>query len=273
MGGGSKPTVPAWTGLNLADEQLKAISANADALTSAGDLATKTNRINRDQLTTMLRAAIPGYDDIVAHVSGNISDLTSGKIPSDVSQRVQQSTAEEAVAGGYGGTGASRNLTARDLGLTSLNLMQTGTSMAESWMTTMDRMFAPGMFDLTSMFVTPGSMFATDMANKEAQWGVQWLQNQIKAMPDPFGEALGQFLGGIGDTAASYWTRGAAAGGGQGTVNYGWSGTSGGGMGGSSPMTMNFGGSPGGAQSYGGMDSGPAMTGGGGGAGGKMIPI
>lgn len=53
-------------------------------------------------------------------------DLMSGDIPPDVSEAVQRATSAGAFARGVGPSQLTRNLTARDLGMTSLGLMEKG---------------------------------------------------------------------------------------------------------------------------------------------------
>lgn len=205
LGGTKKPSVPVWTDINLADEQQKAIKANLDALPNAESLASSTNAFNEEQILKMLQSAIPNYDQLSKSASNDLISLIKGELPQGVSDQVQNSAAARALGSGYAGSGMSRNLVARDLGLTSLQTIQQGLSSAEQWIRNMDALFAPGMLNVTSMFVSPQQMFSDTMANQENKWGVQWLKNQIKAMPDPQMEALGQFIGGIGDAAASYF--------------------------------------------------------------------
>ena len=250
LGGGSKPKVPAWNNIDLGAEQQKAITANAAALPGAEALVSAANQFSQDQITKMLEQAIPGYSNIVGTTSQNIESELKGEIPTDVSQAVQSSAAARALGGGYAGTGMGRNLVARDLGLTSLDLTSKGLSSAESWMTTMNNLFRPSMIDVSSMFISPQQMFQADFQNQESAWNVNWLKNQVKAMPDPFGEALGQFLGGIGDAAASYFggagvaqvaSGGGSGGGGGGGMNmmsFGKSSTGGGDMGGAGMANM-----------------------------------
>lgn len=74
---------------------------------------------------------IPGFSGLSAQASQRISDLMAGKIPSDVQSQIQQGRAQQAVASGMPGTGATQgtlqgNATLRDLGLTSLQAGQQG---------------------------------------------------------------------------------------------------------------------------------------------------
>jgi hypothetical protein len=52
--------------------------------------------------------------------------LLRGELPPDLASQIQRNTASKALTGGYAGSQAARNLTARDLGRTSLDLQQAG---------------------------------------------------------------------------------------------------------------------------------------------------
>lgn len=182
---GSKPDVPTLPSLDLATEQKKAVSGNLGVLPEAQGLVSKTNLFNIDQINKMLAQAIPGYGDITGNVAKNIQSLTAGEIPQDVQEAVTRGAAGRALSGGYGGTQAGNNLVARDLGLTSLGLTQQGLSSAESWMKTMDSLYAPGMLNLSSMFVSPMQQAGFDVTERNAQFERSWLSSQIESMPDP----------------------------------------------------------------------------------------
>ena len=193
---GGTPKVPDWNNISLGQQQQLAIDQNQLALPGSQKLASGVDSFNQDQLTKLLNSIIPGWDSMAKTATGNIASELKGEIPTDVSMALQSSDAAKALTGGFGGSGLSGNMTARDLGLTSLNLTQTGTSSLESWTSMVDRMFAPGMFNVSSMFVTPQQEFQATMENQKMQWQQQWLQNQVKAMPDPV-------LGGINSEVMS----------------------------------------------------------------------
>jgi hypothetical protein len=178
---GSRPAVPPWQGLNLGQEQQTAAANNLEIAPEASKLANLTEQ----QLLSMLKTAIPNWDQISGTASSNIESFLKGEIPTDVSQAVQSSAASESLFGGYGGTGMSRNLTARDLGLTSLNLTEKGLSQAESWQAASERLLAPAANVYTSMFVTPGEQAGFDVNERNLKFAHDYLQNQIAAMPNP----------------------------------------------------------------------------------------
>lgn len=100
--------------------------------------APQINQANMQQLQALLNTALPGYQSAVNQIQTNASSLLQGQIPADVQSQVQRFGAQSTLTSGIGagggagaGAGAGFNLTnktitARDLGLTSLNLQQTG---------------------------------------------------------------------------------------------------------------------------------------------------
>jgi len=125
----------------------------------------------------MLQSGIPGYSSITNSVSGSIESMLKGEIPTDVSSQIQSSDAARSLAGGFGGTQLGGTLTARDLGLNSLNLISQGMSTAQSWLSTMDRILSPSMFNVSSMFITPQQQFQDTFQNQEAQFQRDYASN------------------------------------------------------------------------------------------------
>lgn len=113
-------------GVNIGTAYSDSLGADLGALPQAQDLAGKENTFNSAQENAALEAAIPGYKDIQGARSANTLALLHGDIPDDVLGQIQRGDTAKALQGGFGNSGAGRNLTARDLGLTSLNLQQQG---------------------------------------------------------------------------------------------------------------------------------------------------
>lgn len=182
---GKKPKVPAFRPIDSTVEQGRAIAGNITNFEDARKLVEMTNNLNSEQLTTMLRKAIPGYDSIVAKASQNVSSLLSGEIPADVQAKINRTAAGRALAGGFGGSGLARNLEARDLGLTSLNLTTQGQASAERWLELGRRSLSPDFADVSSMFISPWQKILFEQSERDSQWNRDWLASQVKASPDP----------------------------------------------------------------------------------------
>jgi hypothetical protein len=172
-----KPDIPAWNAIDLGQQQTKAISENQGSLPALETLAGQTNTFNIDQMQKMLQSVIPGYKDLVSGVTGNIQSMVGGKIPKDVQDAIQSSGAARSLTGGFGGSGLSGNLVARDLGLTSLDLTGKGDSAAQSWISSMAQVNSPGMFNMSSMFVSPQQQFQDTMENQTAQFQRDYASN------------------------------------------------------------------------------------------------
>ena len=158
---GSKPVIPELPTLESA--QKTAVGANAASFADIAKLATGVNAFNQDQLNALIdRTLGPG---VRQSIQDNLAAQARGEIPRDVQDAIYRGTAERSAGGNaFGGGGFSRNITARDLGLTSLDITNKALSSAESWLASAK---AP-TFDVTSMFITPMQQSAanTDQFNR-----------------------------------------------------------------------------------------------------------
>lgn len=238
---GRRPRVPDFTPTDPLAEQLSAIRGNLSSFEDASRLGTTVNRFNFGELDRMNEAAIPGFANILGRQSNILQSFLRGELPDDVSQQVMRNSAWTSLRGGYGGSEMGRNLTARDLGLTSLDLMNRGMDSSSAWMANTQRLRVPGLFDVTSMFLTPAQRIEVANYNNEMLFRRHWLAEQVAAMPDPnmaalaggfgadlssAGSLLGQYLGaqtgfGAGPSSAltqypAITTQPAQAGGGSG---------------------------------------------------------
>lgn len=212
---GSKPQVPGLPAIRPGEVQGETITENLAALPEAEKLAGAVNVARRREGRRALDASVPGARGILEKGTQQIASMIRGEIPDDVSQQVQQFANERAFSGGFGGSGLARNLTARDLGLTSLNLTQSGISSAQQWISGAMQLSQPGgFFDVSSMFFTPSERLSFEERERAAQFNRNLLFEQVKAAPDPATAALGREIDRFFNTAAS--TGMMAAGGGMG---------------------------------------------------------
>jgi hypothetical protein len=137
-------TKPEYWNLNIPDMATQSLEYGYQQ-------APALNQFNMSQLQGLLGQALPGYQQMIGTAAGNTQALLSGQIPSDVQSQIQRTTAESAIAGGFAGSGAARSLTARDLGLTSLQLQQTGQSQMSSLIGTARNYLMPQPVNPTSL--------------------------------------------------------------------------------------------------------------------------
>lgn len=92
----------------------------------AREMEAQRNAISRDQLLESLGIQIPGYQQGQAQRTLNAMSLLRGELPPDVAAQIQRKAAGQAVQGGYAGSAAGRNLVARDIGRSSLDMSNLG---------------------------------------------------------------------------------------------------------------------------------------------------
>jgi len=188
--GGKKPKVPELKPINFEQEQTNAIRQNIAALEPAAKLAEKTTSAEQSLLETQLRRAIPGYDQIVQQAGQNIGAALRGELSPEVSAQVQRSTAGRALSGGFGaGSGFGRSLTARDLGLTSMQIQNQGLAQAQNFIQQQRTFGMAQPFSVSSMFITPSQRIGALQEQQSRMYGRDLTAAQVAAAPSPMAQA------------------------------------------------------------------------------------
>jgi hypothetical protein len=205
---GSKPKVPAFKPIDFEAEQKQAIQQNIASLESATDLAKKTTAAEQSQLESQLRRAIPGYDQLIQQASQNIGAALRGQVSPEASAQVQRSTAGRALSGGFGaGSGFGRALTARDLGLTAMQLQNQGLAQAQNFIQQQRSFGMVQPFSVSSMFITPSQRINALAQQNQQQYNRDLQAAQVAAMPDPTMAAIGGALSSAGGFAGGAYTQ------------------------------------------------------------------
>lgn len=136
------------------------------------DLAGLTQMVNQLNLTAQQASnagRIPGNAGLEQQSSNNISSLLSGQIPADILRNLTQASAERGVSMGSPGSDNSTSELLRALGLTGLDLQQTGQkdlSAADA------RNPGAPIFDPTSQLLTPyqAGQFGLGQGQQNIEW-------------------------------------------------------------------------------------------------------
>lgn len=179
--GPKKPDVPGYKPVDVQAEQSKAIAGNLAALPGAEAISSNLNLFNAQQLQSLLGMAMPNYAGIQKQTSQDILDMLQGKIP-DAAQ-VSARAASKAVAGGYGGSEAARNLTLRDLNIDTLKYTDAGLTAANRWVQTSASVGVPQMYNPAGQLATLPDYLRTAQFNTENQWNRDWLASRVAAQP------------------------------------------------------------------------------------------
>lgn len=170
-----KPTIPSFQPIDIGAELSKLMRSNLENLPQTVDFAGKATDANSSLVLRALRGVNPDYDKLASGISQNALSFMRGEIPEDVSKQVIRRSAEGAVGGGYGGSGVSRNLVARDLGLTSLNLINQGTSSAQTWLAQTNALSKP--VTASSMMASPETALGIAVQDRDAKFQRDYASN------------------------------------------------------------------------------------------------
>lgn len=174
---GTKVKVPELPGLK--DILKTGTEANLVNLPGVQEFAGRINAFNQAEVTKMLEQVLPGFSGGLKSATSNAAALARGEIPSDVQSAVVNSAAARSLRGGYGGTGMSRNLVSRDLGITSLAATEAGQNRLQA-LGGFARAAFP-VFDFSTAFFNPAQML--DYTYSKFQRDL--LQAKVDAAPDP----------------------------------------------------------------------------------------
>lgn len=200
MGGfPKKPEVPYAPSVSPQVAQTTAAKGNLATLPELESLADATNTFNVGQRRKMLDSAIPGYGKLTGQASDVLSGWLGGELSPDVASAVRRNANNRAFAGGYSGSGMADSLTARDLGLTSLDLQKMGVQSLNPYLATTGQLGMPQEFLPQSQFVSTPEQIAAEQWNETNRYGRDWLQNQLDSIPDPAQAAIAKDVGGMVD--------------------------------------------------------------------------
>lgn len=204
--GPQTPEAPDYVPIEMRDVLRSTAAANIAAMPRIERLASKLNQFNVQQDLSTLEQLFPGAGAIIGQASQNIQSQLRGELPADVEQRLRQYANEANVAAGVSGSQFGGYRTARDLGLTSLNMTQQGLASAERWIA-QSRARVP-LFNPATMFATPAQGLANAQFNTTNQFNVDWLQNQLAAQGDVWEQYALQSIGQMDQLAFSAGTFG-----------------------------------------------------------------
>lgn len=117
-------------GLDVGAVGQEAIGIGGALLPGASNLVGQINQANTAQRRGVLETSLPGYQGRKESQLATIDSWLGGNVPQDVINQIQRSGAARSFGGGYSGSGLHRNLEARDLGLSSLDMIMRGMDAA-----------------------------------------------------------------------------------------------------------------------------------------------
>ncbi len=166
--------------VDLGESVRNSLFANQQNLPLARDFAAQTNQAITEESVRRASQFDPNFRENIRSLSDQARSLIEGEIPDDVLGQVNRNRAGFNAA--FGTPGSNRAATARDLGLTSLDLQNQGASLFTNINAIRDSIDPLSrQIGLNQLQISPQQQIEQDLAN-----------NVLRAAPDPTGSALFQ---------------------------------------------------------------------------------
>lgn len=173
--------------VNAADAGNQAINWNMGQTENFQGLASSFNKGAVEDRMDMLKTISPQWENQRDIADKSNMAMMKGEVPLDVQQQMARSSAYNSFNAGYSGSPSGRQGTlARDLGLTSLGLVQQGQSNAQDWLKTTsaiampDQVSAANIMEGIGMNANLTSGVMSGNANRELSADTATADNKFK---------------------------------------------------------------------------------------------
>lgn len=119
------------------------------------------NNTDNDSWQKILQRVDPHAVDNAGALGDQINSYLHGQIPTDVQNQIRRNDAFKSLQGGFAGSPMASNLTARDFGLTSMDLIGKGVSALPTE-ASYDKFLNPSDLSVAQSFVSPTDLLSRD---------------------------------------------------------------------------------------------------------------
>lgn len=202
---GSKVRIPKLKEIDPSVEVEKAFRDIQEQLPEAQRISKSIAEADADTALSVLERIAPGTRDIIQQQVATIQSGLRGELPADVQRAITDRAAARSVQGGFGGSQFARNLELRDLGLTSLQRIDTAMGQSAQALSQFSQI-APRPQSVGGMFLSPQARISFAQGERNQQFQRDMAAAQAAAQPNPVAKGLfdaavtigGAALGGVG---------------------------------------------------------------------------
>jgi len=180
---GSKVKVPKFKEIDPDAEIQKAFDSIQEQLPEAQRITKNIGEADADTAMAVLEKIAPGTAENIRLQTRNIQAGLRGELPEDVRNLITDRSASRAQFGGFGGSQFGRNQELRDLGLTSMQRIDTAMGQSAQALQQFSSM-VPRM-SVSSMFLMPDQKIALAQGERNQQYQRNLAAAQVAAQPDP----------------------------------------------------------------------------------------
>ena len=190
--------IPKYKKVDQDAEQKAAIAGNLASFDSAKELADRTTMADQERLESIISRTLPDYRNMLSGAGSAISDMIAGNLPMADQGMIMRQAAERGGAMGLGGSQAGRNLTARDLGLSQMQLIGQGLNAFNSFSSNLRQNFTVNPMSQASMYMTPQQRIGNAMSENRFAYNAAVGKAQSDAANNPMNRALNFVSGAAG---------------------------------------------------------------------------
>lgn len=199
---GGVPKAAPYVPLDLTDEQRQAVKSNLKSLPEINQLVGQNNAIVTADALNRAKRLIPGYASMMETEGRNASNLLQGQVPWDDVMGIVADSSGLNGAIGVPGTGAPATL--RDLGISRLSAIQSGSGMLKDMVGIAEQISPRSSYYLPqNMFVTPKERIAAQLGQVELGQQSAQSANNLAAAPNPGAMAQASTIASAGSAASS----------------------------------------------------------------------
>lgn len=185
---GDKVKVPKFKEIDPDAEIQKAFDSIKEQLPEAQQLTRNISEADADTQMAVLEKIAPGTAENIRLQTKNIQAGLRGELPEDVRNLIIDRSAIQSQFGGYSGSQAAGYNQLRNLGLTSLQRMDTAMNQGAQALAQYSSM-VPRM-SVSSMFMMPNQRIALAQGERNQQFQRDYAAAQVAAQPDPVTSAM-----------------------------------------------------------------------------------
>ncbi len=180
---GDKVKVPKFKEIDPDAEIQKAFDSIQEQLPEAQRITRNISEADADTALAVLEKIAPGTAENIRLQTRNIQAGLRGELPEDVRNLIIDRSAVQSQFGGYSGSQAAGYNELRNLGLTSLQRMDTAMNQGAQALAQYSSM-APTT-SVGSMFMMPNQRIALAQGERNQQFQRDYAAAQVAAQPDP----------------------------------------------------------------------------------------
>lgn len=197
-----KPKIPKFQTVDIGAETASSVAENLANLPKVAELAKRYNEMSAEQLTAAMEKMMPGYTALRDNTTASITSMSKGEVPKDVEELLARKAAERGITLGTSGSQFQSYDELRNLGLTSLDMINRGLDSAMRWIdSTAQR---TPVYNMSSSFLPIEQRVNLRFQENQFKYQRDLLAAKVKAIPWGWKAVVGNVSNAVTDDLHHY---------------------------------------------------------------------